>query len=119
MKDFADLLLIQDIHNHWEALFEENNIKANRKFMQFNQTTLAIDAAANGQGICLAPRLLIENDLKRKQMKEIWRDERTNQKGFYILWPKGAKSNPAIKSVLNWLLSEVADNSETGENNAD
>lgn len=106
-EDFAAHPLIQDSHGHWDALFESAGLAARHRVMQFNQTALAMDAAANGQGIALAPRLLLGAELAQGNLVELWRDTRSDQNGFYVLWPDRGKPNPARDALIDWVLSEV------------
>ncbi len=105
--DFADHPLIRDSHNHWDRLFEAAGIKARHRMMQFNQTALAMDAAANGQGIALAPRLLLSAELAEEKLVELWRDTRPDQSGFYVVCPDRPKPNPSRDAVIDWMLSEA------------
>ncbi len=106
-EEFAAHPLIQDSHSHWDALFESAGLAAQHRMMQFNQTALAMDAAATGQGIALAPRLLLGAELAQGKLVELWRDTRSDQNGFYVLWPDRPKSNPARDVLIDWILSEV------------
>jgi LysR family transcriptional regulator, glycine cleavage system transcriptional activator len=106
-EDFADHILIQDSHKHWKDLFERSDTVARHRMVQFNQTALAMDAAATGQGIALAPSLLIGAELSQDKLVELWRDERSDQSGFYIVWPNRAQANPSRDIVIDWIMSEV------------
>ena len=105
--DFTEHPLIQDSHGHWSALFEDVGLSAQHRVMQFNQTALAMDAAAIGQGIALAPWLLLDAELAKGKLVELWRDTRSDQNGFYVLWPDRPNSNPARDTLIDWVLSEV------------
>jgi LysR family glycine cleavage system transcriptional activator len=107
IDEFRTQQLIQDGHNLWDALFEEVGMTGTRRKLQFNQTALAMEAAANGQGIAIAPRLLLDADLARDRLVELWHDPRSDQGGFYIIRPSNQKSNPAIDAVTDWILSEL------------
>lgn len=107
LQNFIEHRLIQDSHNHWETLFEDAGISAQHRILQFNQTALAMDAATHGQGIALAPRLLLDNELMRGQLVEVWQDNRTNQSGYYVVYPGNRKSNSARAAVVDWILSEA------------
>ena len=114
LEDFTPCRLIQDSHRHWQRLFDESTLPLRRKTMEFNQTTLAIDAAINGQGIALAPRLLVADDLARDKLVRLWRDRSPQQGGFYVVYPRTAKSKVSARSkVIKWLHAE-AGNAEHG-----
>ena len=107
LEDFAAHPLIQDSHNHWAALFESVGLTARHRTMRFNQTALAMDAAANGQGVALASRLLVASELEQGKLVELWRDTRPDQSGFYVVCPDLPKPNRARDTVIDWVLAEV------------
>lgn len=106
-EDFAKLRLIQDSHAFWDALFDKTGTRARHRMMQFNQTALAMDAAANGQGIALAPRLLLDDAIAKGILVSLWQDESADQSGYYIVHPVSRKANAARQAVADWILSEV------------
>ncbi len=107
IEDFATHPLIQDSHNHWDALLESAGVKPQNRIMQMNQTALAMDAAANGQGIALASRLLLNAEFAQGRLVELWQDTRAGQSGFYVVWPEPKKANRARDAVIEWVLAEV------------
>lgn len=106
LKDFAAYQLIQDGHGHWDALFKDMNITPAHRISKFNQTALAVDTAANGHGIALAPKILVTDDIKAGKLIEIWKDTRDDQGGYYVVRPEQQKPNSAIETVITWILSE-------------
>lgn len=109
LEDFTTQPLIQDGHGLWDTLFEEAGMDTNRRMIQFNQTALAMDAAATGQGIALAPRLLVDAEIEQGRLVDIWQDTRSNQGGYYVICPDDRKTGLEIDEVLEWALSEVRD----------
>ena len=107
LEDFTGLQLIQDSHNLWDSLFEEVGLSAQNRILQFNQTTLAMDAAANGQGIALAPKILLNVELEQGRLVELWQDTQANQGGYYVVYPRNRKSYPARDALIQWALSEI------------
>lgn len=107
LRDFNAHRLIQDSHNLWDRMLAEAGIVPARAAIQFKQTALAMDAAANGQGIALAPRLLVDMDLASGRLVELWRDEPSEQRGYYLVSPTNRQSNPAVVAVIGWILSEA------------
>ncbi len=106
--DFAGLRLIQDGHAYWETLFEAAGIAPAGRIARFNQTALAMDAAANGQGVALAPRMLVADEVAQGRLTALWRDESGEQGGYYIVHPGGGRPNPARDAVAAWMLAEAA-----------
>ena len=109
IEDFPPLKLIQDNHNLWDELFEEAKLSPPEQITRFTYTTLAIDAAANGQGIALAPRILVNQDLEQGKLVELWKHTRPDQGGFYIVFPRDRISNLARDVFIEWILLESRD----------
>lgn len=107
LEDFSAQPLIQDGHNLWDALFEEAGLEIDRRVVQFNQTALAMDAAANGQGIAIAPKLLVEAELARGRLVDIWQDLRPSSDGYYVICPEFEASTLANRTVIDWILLEA------------
>ncbi|WP_420862363.1 LysR substrate-binding domain-containing protein [Algirhabdus cladophorae] len=96
--------LIQDSHRHWDQLFQQGLINRPKKLLQFNQTALAMDAAKNGQGLALVPRLYLHaND----GLERLWDFPADGNAGFYLVWPTGARTNRALETVKTWLLGQI------------
>ena len=100
---FAEHALLQDSHRLWAILFEESGVKPCKRITQFNQTTLAIDAAADGQGIALAPAMLVENELAKGRLVELWRIASLDEQAFYIVCPLNDAQDPVRRAVIEWI----------------
>lgn len=102
----ADLFhfnLIQDGHRHWE----QNPLahSARPRILQFNQTALAIDAARNGQGIALVPKIYLQG-ADAEQLDVIWNFAETDMSGFFLLRLLSRTQNAAQRAVADWLISQ-------------
>lgn len=75
-----------------------------------------MDAAANGQGIALAPRLLLDAEFEQGRLGELWRDARPGLGGHYLVCPEVPTSNPARDALIEWALAEVGGG--VGESNS-
>lgn len=103
IENLKGLSLLQDGHAHWDRyLFQ----KSGHKFVQFNQTALAIDAATAGQGIALAPKLLIENELTSGRLAVVWSPPEIDNSGFYLVWRREGRSDSSVETVAQWILGE-------------
>lgn len=110
LGDFSDLKLIQDGHNHWKTLFTKAGLAVPDRLVQFNQTALATEAAAGGQGIALSPRLLIQSDIEAGRLVDVWCPPAEPDTGFFIVLPTGGgRRMVACEKVRDWLLAEVND----------
>lgn len=101
LEDFATDRLIEDGHRHWTRLFSDEGLSASAA-LSFNQTALAIDAATSGQGIALAPRLLVREAISQGQLLELWQAPQTGD-SYYLLYPDAR--HPARDTVIDWLLA--------------
>ncbi len=104
IADFAGHRLIEDGHRHWTRLFEAAGHAAPDVALSFNQTALAIDAAVAGQGIALAPRLLVEDALGAGQLDVLWQVPARHE-AYYLLHPD--RPHPARDTVRDWLLGHM------------
>jgi LysR family glycine cleavage system transcriptional activator len=107
IEDFTSFRLIQDSHNHWDSLLAGGGENLAFRKIQFNQTAHAMDAAVNGRGIALVPRLLANAEIAENKLVEIWRDTRPDQPGYYIVSPDIKNPKPAWQLMIDWFLSKV------------
>lgn len=107
LANLTDVTFIQDSHRHWDALFAATGHQVPTSVAKFNQTALAMDAAANGQGVAIAPRLLTASALKEGSLVEVWRDSAHRTDGYYVVWRNADSANAgARQKVIDWLLSQ-------------
>ncbi|MEO9461112.1 MAG: LysR substrate-binding domain-containing protein, partial [Marinomonas sp.] len=97
IQDFSDHKLIQDGHRHWTRMFQSRDLAPPTVALSFNQTALAIDAAMAGQGIAMAPRLLVSDTMMNGNLVEIWRAPH-NADAYYIVHPN--RDHPARDNVV-------------------
>ncbi|MFT2110497.1 LysR substrate-binding domain-containing protein [Marinomonas sp. 2405UD68-3] len=104
--DFHKYQLIQDGHFYWEYLLESIKNTNSSKILQFNQTSLAIDAAANGQGITLSPLILVSEEIASGKLVDLWRTkDNGSENAYYLLSLKSAPENSSRDQVIHWLLN--------------
>ena len=104
-EDFQSYPLIEDGHRHWHHLFETHDLAPPKAALQFNQTALAIDAAIAGQGIAMAPELLIIDALDKGDLAVIWRAP-SGDHSYHILHPD--RPHPARDAVIAWLQTQIS-----------
>lgn len=114
LEDFAEHPLIQDSHNLWDSLFDSEGVERLGRMVQFNQTALAMEAAASGQGIALAPRVLLDTDFEHDRLVELWQVPQSDLSGFYVVCPNKPNAKPAVAVAIDWIFFEMEDH--RGEN---
>ena len=121
MKGRGVLRMPRDIRHHtllhangtgdwanWLEQVEVNGIDFKRGIV-FNQASMAIDAAVNGQGIALARTALASWDLISGRLVRPFPQALKVPYAFWIVCPKSVADLPKISTFRNWLLKEAED----------
>ncbi len=95
--------LIEDGHRHWHA----SGFAAVAQVLQFNQTALAIDAAIGGQGVALAPRILVDQAIGAGLLRLLWSHE--EEGGYYLVWPRIRPLGEGAQAMVAWLRAEMGE----------
>lgn len=98
--------LIYDGHAHWDSLLDQTVLAGSPQILRFNQTALALDAAANGQGVAIAPAILAKSDVIAGKLTEVWRAQDSGAQGYYIVTPSGG-ANSSVEAMIDWLKTLV------------
>jgi LysR family glycine cleavage system transcriptional activator len=78
-----------------------------RKGPRFNQTVLAIEAAAAGLGVALAPAVLVEGDLASGRLVRLATAELSEPFAYYLVYPQEKADRAAVLAFRAWLLQEL------------
>jgi LysR family transcriptional regulator, glycine cleavage system transcriptional activator len=79
----------------------------------FNQSSMAIDAAIDGQGIALARSALAARDLISGRLVRPFREALEAPYAYWIVCPKSAADLPKISLFRSWLLQEAKDDARS------
>jgi LysR family glycine cleavage system transcriptional activator len=104
--DVLQLPLLHDAHNFWPQFFEQvlggAPALASRN-IRFNQTSLAIEAAIAGQGLALATRFFIEDDLAAGRLVQVFQESMRVGSGFYVVSPRRPRHAGPVAAVAEWM----------------
>ena len=119
LKEHGALRSLQDIKRHrllytnstegwaqWLAHVGVDGIDFKRGTL-FNQASMAIDAAVDGQGLALARTALASWDLACGRLIRPFPQALTAPFAYWIVCPKSAAELPKISAFRNWLLQEA------------
>jgi LysR family glycine cleavage system transcriptional activator len=81
-----------------------------RKGPHFNQTALAIEAAAEGLGVALAPAALVGGDLDSGRLMRLDSAELSEPFAYYLVCPPNRSDHPAVRAFRAWLFTELGQN---------
>lgn len=108
-SDLAKYVLLHDAHDLWPeflaALKQDGRVDAT-KGPRFNQSALAIDAAAAGQGIALTSAPLVERDIKAGRLRRVFDFSLSLSLGYYVVSPKETSDSEAKRAIREWLQAQ-------------
>jgi len=78
-----------------------------RKGPRFNQTVLAIEAAAAGLGVALAPAALVDGDIASGRLVRLASAELSEPFAYYLVYPAMKADRSSVKAFRAWLQEEL------------
>lgn len=107
LMDFGTIPLIEDGHAPWARLFMAQRLPSPTRMQHFNQTSLAIDAAINSQGVALVPSLLVAQDLAKGRLITLWQPDQNGMSAYHLIASKSRKATKHRHIVAQWLLARA------------
>jgi LysR family glycine cleavage system transcriptional activator len=74
---------------------------------RFNQSSLVIEAAANGRGVALAKRTLAQADLEAGRLVAPLQIATAVDFAYYLVHPKAKGRLPQVKAFISWIEAEA------------
>ena len=75
--------------------------------LRFDDATLTLEAAANGLGLALARRSLVDHDLSSSRLVRVLPHEAPTVFSYHLLALPEKKDNPNVALFCQWLLAEA------------
>ena len=75
---------------------------------RFNQSSMVIEAAANGRGVALAKRTLAQADLDAGRLVSPLQISTAVDFAYYVVHPKAKGRLPQVKAFVSWITAEAA-----------
>lgn len=131
VRNAADLVSLPLIHDDgperdpscpsWTMWFAARGIRRAdaERGLRFNQSGLAIEAAAAGKGLALAKRQLALRDLNEGVLvAPLGEGEAPVNFAYWLVWPRGRRFEPAQTAFLEWLRSEAMEGDAVADQTA-
>jgi LysR family transcriptional regulator, glycine cleavage system transcriptional activator len=116
--DLTDVPLLHSLArpDDWMLWLREANLGQIDPFAgpKFESSVLAYQAARDGQGVAIAQRVLIEDDLRSKKLIQSF-GPTLDRKSFtyYLIYPNNRLRKPAFRHFRNWLLEQAQQQKST------
>ncbi len=115
VKRAPDILQLPLIHHRddgpWRRWFDTEGVAADGKLnrgLTFSELSLAIDAAAAGQGVALARSALAARDLIAGRLVALTKSRQPADFAYWIVRPKDRVRSRKIIRFMDWLRAEAA-----------
>ncbi|HEX7558936.1 MAG TPA: transcriptional regulator GcvA [Usitatibacter sp.] len=111
-KDPAELLrlrIMREDRNYWELWFEAAGVPLASPLEgpSFNDSTYALQAAARGEGVALARRSIVGEDLERGTLKRLFRIAVPSRESYWFVSPRERAHSPKVKAFRDWVKAEL------------
>ncbi len=102
--------VIQD-YPSWQEYLKSQGVPDTGRLTirDFSQQWMVIEAAINGEGVALAKRCLVQNDLASGKLVTLSREELKLKSGYYFLTLPENANDPVIRSFQRWLEGVAAE----------
>jgi LysR family transcriptional regulator, glycine cleavage system transcriptional activator len=108
LDDVNRLTLLSDAHDLWPEFIERalgGKPTHATKQVRFSQTSLAIDAAAAGQGLAVASRFFVEDDIRTGRLLQAFKPAMRVGMDFYVVTLRKPRHPAPTVAVKQWLLA--------------
>jgi len=112
-KEPGDLLRVRIVleeRDYWERWFEAAGVRLTARLEgpTFNDSTYSLQAAARGEGVALARRSIVGEDLERGTLKRLFRIAVPSRESYWFVSPKELAQAPKVKAFRDWVKAELA-----------
>lgn len=109
LSALAQCTLLRHVSQPWEPWFQAARLEMMEPVSGplFEDTNQLLTAAANGDGIALARRSLIEADLAAGTLVRLWKVSIVDVHAYFVVWRPDSAKRDAIDVFRRWLRREV------------
>jgi LysR family glycine cleavage system transcriptional activator len=111
-RELLKLGIIREDRDYWKAWFDKAGVPMEEaraaRGPTFNDSTFALQAAARGEGIALARRSIVEEDLQRGTLKRLFDITVPSHERYWFVSPKELADTPKVKAFRKWVKAELA-----------
>jgi LysR family transcriptional regulator, glycine cleavage system transcriptional activator len=109
--DLADpaFRIIREDRDYWPYWFAAAGVPFEDRIRGplFNDSTYSLQAAARGEGIALARRSIVGEDIERGLLKRLFRLSVPSAESYWFVCPKESADTPNVKAFREWVKGEL------------
>ena len=108
-KDLIRVRIMREERDYWQRWFLAAGIALDEPLAGpfFNDSTYSLQAAARGEGVALARRSIVGEDLRRGTLKRLFKVSVPMQERYWFVSPKARATAPKVKAFKDWVKSEL------------
>jgi LysR family glycine cleavage system transcriptional activator len=110
-RDLLRAGIIREDRDYWGAWFEAAGVPIEEVVATrgpiFNDSTYALQAAARGEGIALARRSIVGEDLERGTLKRLFKVSVPSRERYWFVSPKETADMPKVRAFRAWVKAEL------------
>ncbi|MGZ5111592.1 MAG: transcriptional regulator GcvA [Usitatibacter sp.] len=110
-RELLGLGIIREDRDYWKAWFEKAGVPIEEARAArgpiFNDSTYALQAAARGEGIALARRSIVAEDLESGTLKRLFDIAVPSRERYWFVSPKETAETPKVKAFRKWVKAEL------------
>jgi LysR family glycine cleavage system transcriptional activator len=110
-RDLLRVGIIREDRDYWAAWFEAAGVPIEEARTArgpiFNDSTYALQSAARGEGIALARRSIVGEDLERGTLKRLFRISVPSRERYWFVSPRETADMPKVRAFRDWVKAEL------------
>ena len=109
-RDLLHMRLIREDRDYWDEWFVAAGVQLEKPLAggpYFNDATYSIQAAVRNEGIALARRSIIGEDLERGMLKRLFRIAVQTNERYWFVSPRELNELPKVRAFRDWVKSEL------------
>ena len=108
-KDLLRVRLMREDRDAWQQWFAAAGVALDEPLAGplFNDSTYSLQAAARGEGVALARRSIVGEDLERGTLKRLFKVSVPTRERYWFVSRKELAATPNVKAFKSWVKSEL------------
>jgi LysR family glycine cleavage system transcriptional activator len=109
-RDLLGMRIMREDRDYWARWFEAAGVALDQPLEGplFNDSTHSLQAAARGEGVALARRSIIGEDLERGTLKRVFAVSAPCRESYWFVSPKETANSASVKAFREWVKGELA-----------